>query len=1038
MLKDESAKEKNLLLNTLNSGLFHGTSCKQFSHQSFAEFLTACFLHDNSIPLEPILSKFMTPQAKFAPQLYETIRWLAYLRSDFMVAVIEHEPELALKMDCSRLNDKDFSKLIRHLLTSCDEYLFAELSEELGEFGENRTKSREYLLAHLKDTEQSLHRRRFVFRLLEKLDVSKLEDKLVNLALNKNEDTVLRNWSARCIRDYGSEKTKSQLKQYISGRDDDPEDELKGYALQALWPDHLPADELFSSLSPPKQESYLGSYKMFLFDDRIVKNLKTADLPTALRWVTERPRHHDMPFALRDLPGTIMRKAWDNIHIPDVMEAFTRTAIEMNARFDGIFGGNAYDTRFSEEEAKYYKRFAREVTARRQVLIAALPIWREKDTSITDLVWGGQPIMLTSDLEWLIELLDVSNETKERCQLADLIARLLSLISGSYTSTAEENYKFTVKVYCASQCHKELSDLTQRFFVAILDDPETMRSKESYYRWQKFRQPVEPAAIGPEPIEVINNALEQSESGEVQQWLNIIAGLDRFRQPQGRSGSLWPDLTDHPEWLSFDTDTRQRILQAANTYVRNYEVNSANGEESWYKSLKVPRYEFAGYFALFLLLKAGGKLFDSLPMESWCRWAKIAVWYPYVHIFENDGRKEYHIQTHSLQQIILRKSYQNAPRALVDNLKALIIADDSRDSYVGQTLTKVEHLWNSDLEDTVLGLLCESNLSPKSQRSILDFLLKKESAEAIRVAEKRISRGYTNETGKELVIEFSAGLMTSESEFNWSAAWALFQNNNAIGRAIVEKVAEEDWHTARFANNLSTSQLVDLFIWVEERYPTSEDPQIDGIHTVTTREQVGRLRNGIIHELRKKDSREALDGIRGILTQFPNLEWLHSIRLDLEKAVNALEWDPASPRKILDLLPPITVSRYGPLRQWVRDNPVETTVLVGIATIVVAVILHLLSIRSVNNTLSPSSQDSPSISLTRTVVDDSDLQENPPSGQLESLDPSPDDSISEMPTAETETRSSITATTLDPASTESTEQSQQYPESPTLPLSAES
>ena len=36
-----------------------------------------------------------------------------------------------------------------------------------------------------------------------------------------------------------------------------------------------------------------------------------------------------------------MRKAWDNIHVSGVLEAFTRTAVEMNARFDGIFGGNA-------------------------------------------------------------------------------------------------------------------------------------------------------------------------------------------------------------------------------------------------------------------------------------------------------------------------------------------------------------------------------------------------------------------------------------------------------------------------------------------------------------------------------------------------------------------------------------------------------------------------------------------------------------------------------------------------------------------------
>ena len=579
----------------------------------------------------------------------------------------------------------------------------------------------------------------------------------------------------------------------------------------------------------------MGSYKTFLFDGSIIDELQVVDLPTALKWVTEQSSHHKMSFALSDFPGAIMRKAWDNIRVSDVLEAFTHTAISMAARFDGIFGGNTYDPRFNYEEAKYYARFEREVEARRQVVTTAIPIWREKGTSTTHLVWDGQPILLPSDLSWLIRLLDASTEAEERCQLSNIITGLLGRISGAYASTAEENYRLIVQVYCASQQHTELSELTRRFFVTILDDPETVCNKESYYRWKELRKPVEPAVIGPTPIDVINNALERSESGEVWQWLNVMVGLLRFRHSRGSSDLLQPDLTGFPEWLSFDIDTRERIVQAANSFVRNYEVESTAGEEGWYSSLpEVPYVEFDGYFALFLLLKAGGELIHSLPLLSWIRWSKIIVWYPYVHIIENDGRKDYHLETRGFQQELVRRLHQNAPRALFGNLRTLIVEEDRRDSYIGQELARVENLWDSDLEDMVLGLLRESNLSSKGQRTILNLLLARESDEALRVAEAIISRGTTNQNEKELVVEFAASLMTSETEFNWSAIWALFQNDDDIGRAIVEKVAEEDWHTARFANKLSAPELVDLFIWVEERYPSSNDPQVDGVHGVTT------------------------------------------------------------------------------------------------------------------------------------------------------------------------------------------------------------
>jgi|LSQX01.3.fsa_nt_gb predicted NACHT family NTPase len=66
--------------------------------------------------------------------------------------------------------------------------------------------------------------------------------------------------------------------------ENDPDDELKWSVIRALWPNYMTTKSLFSILTPPKKENFLGGYKLFIFGD-LVKNLNPEDLPVALKWV---------------------------------------------------------------------------------------------------------------------------------------------------------------------------------------------------------------------------------------------------------------------------------------------------------------------------------------------------------------------------------------------------------------------------------------------------------------------------------------------------------------------------------------------------------------------------------------------------------------------------------------------------------------------------------------------------------------------------------------------------------------------------------
>ena len=109
----------------------------------------------------------------------------------------------------------------------------------------------------------------------ETCEVSELQKELVNIALDSSQSIHLRVSAAKAISSIGNSEVRLQLKQLvIEDLPEDDGDRLKGYALQALWPDYLSAQELFSVLTPPRKRNHYGAYQAFV-DYHLVEHLKT-------------------------------------------------------------------------------------------------------------------------------------------------------------------------------------------------------------------------------------------------------------------------------------------------------------------------------------------------------------------------------------------------------------------------------------------------------------------------------------------------------------------------------------------------------------------------------------------------------------------------------------------------------------------------------------------------------------------------------------------------------------------------------------------
>lgn len=900
----DSETEEKLTRETLKTGLFQGDRRRTWIHRSFAEYLAAVYLSAPEITVEEIVKSTTNGKGVFAAQLYEVLRWLIEMRPDVLNEIVGRQPALLLTTDLSHLDDKDFRHVYKAMLSLDDPYIYSRKTWDLKKFRATHPSAGRVLLPYLQDNEGNVYRRRFVLDLLECHGYPEMEDTLVGLALNEYEDVVLRRLAARGIREVGSVETKLELKPYVSGRQDDPDDEIKGYALQALWPEYMTAEELFRALIPPKRDNYFGSYKQFLFDSNVEEGLQADDWPVALKWVVAQPSRHEMPFSLQDLPGKIMRKAWDHRHIPGVLEAFAKTAITTAlVRFDGVFGRrpNIYPPDIELDE--FEKAFVQETQYRRELVLMCLQYLVASDKQAWRLSYTWPPIVVPEDLDWLLGLLESETDEARRGQLAELVARL--------TPYGIE------KVYEARERHHDLKQLTKHYFVSDLGDPSVISEREHFHKMRELDEQIECQRAKVQPVEVILTALDGLESGEAWQWHNVIYGLSLHPERNFTSWEIRADLTNYPNWGSCDEQTQRRIAHAAEAYLREQQLeDNDGGKPDWYFTNSIPRIEYSAYLAIVLLLKIDVGAIQSRMEDHLCKWSKIIVWFPYVPVILNDGRTEHHQQIVELQQDILSRLYQNAQQSLLDDLHQLLIAKDGDDSFIGQELDKVDHLWDPALETTLLNVLRDSNLSAKGQRSLLDKLLKHDSVGAVRFAEEGIRQGYSSELEQEKVVEFCVGLMLSELKFDWQSVWNEMQKCETVGKAIVEKVAEEDRSQSTFCAHVSARELTDLFLWIEERYPSSEDPQIDGFHAVGTREQVGRLRNNLITQLRAKNSQDAQVGIRRILDRFPELEWIQFVRVDLEETVEELDWKPVLPRDVLDL----TVVHETRLQLWKRKS----------------------------------------------------------------------------------------------------------------------
>jgi hypothetical protein len=880
----ESISVTEELINAaIRTGLFtsRGPHRMGWAHQTYAEFLASRYLLTSSLSENKIIDLLVNPSdthGKIVPQLYETAAWVANADTNILTRLLESDPEVLLRSDVASFDCEDRKRLVEKLLA-----LFREgklLDRDIYQYYRklNHHLLAEQVLPYIEDKNQGFLVRRVAIDIAEACEVKAVLPNLIKVALDRDENLSTRKNASYAITRIGDKESKAKLKPFIlGGADDDPDDELKGCALKACWPDAMTAEELFTALTPRKNPNLAGSYSLFLYDlpDSIEKTIQLNDLPSALEWVAVSANYAgDFHDDFNRLSSCIMQIGWEYLlENPELAKPFAKAVVKwLLVHYSLPMEDNEHSFGIKKDDKR-----------RLLVLSAALESEDISENNISNLALSQIPLVTSEDIPWFIQkFMDSGVETRKK------VLKLFSfLVSWTDSKHLDDILEAREQI---PEFKKELSWLDP----VEIDSPEGRKQKAKYLKHLRLEKRLERhrnlPLLKPSPIERVQILLDKFEKGEKDAWWQL--NREMTLKPNSRyydgASEFESDLTKLPVWEESDEELRERLIRAAKEYV----LHPPEMDLSWLGTNTVNRPHWAGYRALILLMKFTPDFVSRLPANSWKIWAPIVVYYPLNTIEEKE-----------LHGLIVSYCYNSAPDEVINALIKIIRKENEQNDHVFIT-RKVEHCFDQRLGDAILNEIRSQNMGNNTISDLLDFLMDRGFAPAIEYAKTEIPVSLPQEqTTRARVLVITESLFGNYPGIAWPTIWPCIQADTQFGRELFERFADRYRHKKQglFVQQLSEQQLGDMYLWLAEQYPYHEDPKWEGVHCIGPRESIAEFRDGLLNSLRNRGTKESLQQIRRTAEALPQLSWLKWTILEAEKNTRAKTWRSLTPQQIISL-----------------------------------------------------------------------------------------------------------------------------------------
>ena len=861
----------------LTTGLFSSRGAHRlgWSHATYAQFLAAHHVTQHGLSLPQLLSLTVhpdDPDGRLVPQLHEVAGWIAGMSQAFFQEVLRREPEVLLRSDVTAADPEDRAKLVEGLLLLADQGLFVDTDWSRRErYAKLLHRGLpDQLRPYIQSRNKHVVARRVATDIAEACRLTELQGLLAGIALDDSDLISARTNAAAAVRRIGDPPTQLRLKPLIAGGRSDPDDELRGIVLSALWPGQLTAQELFAVLTPPSGDNVIGPYGDFV-SRQVASHLDPSDLPVALEWVAKQPARHTMAFGFDNLVTQVLLSGWAHIDAPGILEPFAIAVFSRLTHHEGLF-----DTRtgaVSDASAKLL-----EDAGRRHLVVAALVKLLASPQFLTDPVKAGVYIVIShlvspADFQYLKDRFRSASNAESKIW-SELIRHsipwnnLRALLSLVQLRPHGTRLRAELPIWI--------------LLLAALFPP----GFRLYQRWRfglSQRGLPKPKALKPPPAVRVARCLRRCESGESIAWVGLV--LEMTLEPTSTHyREVEPDLTVQPGWKAAAPDTRRRTLRAAECFLVEHDAQTSK----WLGQNVTTRHAAAGYAALRLLQQEAPEALKALVPAVWSNWASIILAYP-GSIEPPDAQ-------------LVRLVLENAASSFIEALTALVDSQNQGEGHL-HVIDRLGDAWTPALAAALAIKLRDPALHVRAMGRLLDILLEHDVQEARIFAASLVAENSEQPPGLPSERSVAAGraLLTHARDGGWDLIWPRFQQEPLFGEAVICAVI--GFHPAEdtIGSRLTEEQLGRLYVWLAGRYPHTEDPDISGMHTVSRREQIAHWRNDILNYLRSRGTPAAYQALRSIQQALPELSWLTWTLVEARDVLRRRGWIAPKPEHIVRL-----------------------------------------------------------------------------------------------------------------------------------------
>lgn len=868
----------SLLRETIGTGMFtsRGPQRMGWAHQTYAEFLAARYIQVHGLNIMQIECLLLDSiDRKVIPQLAETAAWLSEKNTEFRILLMEREPDLLFRSDLTIVEESFKAQLTETYLNLVEQ----QKTDKDWDFYHDFKKLRhsglsQQLLPYIQDKHRHSTARAMAIAIAQKCQVKELIDNLWNVACDRHDGYHTRWVATTAVAQIGDANDKQKLKQFLLPNDDDPDDRLKGCALEALWPRGITAEELFAAIQPRRSTHHIGSYDLFL--SQLIRDglpgIDGINLIPALQWVVKGINGHD--FKYRDLSDAIMRKGWDALlEFLQIVESYADAVITRLASHEGLV---------SDEKIDFHEIVKNDRERSRIVVQSMVQQWPEKKLA-TYYLFGLVPLVVVGDIPWIIQQYKDANHNAQKIW-ADLLGWLCR----------SDPHQYIEDIVGAMQQNPDIAGALSFLSPVTIASPEGRKMKAQYLRSQRFDQKMaakrnRPILI-PTPIERVLSLLDKFEAEDPNAWWQLNYEMTLEPNSTHYGSELESDLTELPVWKEAGEKIRDRIIEVAKRYI----LAPPALDTAWIGTNTIYRPAYAGYRALELLMKFNKGFVESLSPTIWTNWSPIVVCYP----LNGEESSEPYIT-------LIKLAYQNVPDCVLDAISK-VIEKENRDHGHAFCLRRINGCFDDRMGAKLLDIVRVDGMKVEAICDLVHFLLEHEYRPTIEYVNQFISRREIKGADKRnLYIKISSIYVILRTFDAWRGIWKVILDDDVLGHEIVEEIAEHSEFRrggiGGFCDCLSETEVADLYIWLEERYPYREDPKHDEVYSPGPRDNIADFRNSLLGYLEAKGTERACSELRRICRRFTNDEWRKRVVLRAEENRRRGMWNPPTPKHILDL-----------------------------------------------------------------------------------------------------------------------------------------